>query len=136
MLSDVLFDYDSCALNPKSHASLREVAGTIAQHPEWGNIRIEGHASQEGEGDYNLKLSRCRAMAVQRFLSKNGVPAERLEPLGFGESCPKFETGTPEEMQQNRRVEFIRDPANNPPRCTVPPQLEPRPKHQLELEQQ
>lgn len=136
MLSDVLFDYDSCALNPKSHASLREVAHTIAQHPEWGNIRIEGHASQEGEGDYNLKLSRCRAMSVQRFLSKNGVPAERLEPLGFGESCPKFVTGTPEEMQQNRRVEFIRDPANNPPRCAVPPQLEPRPKHLLELEQQ
>lgn len=135
MLSDVLFDYDSCALNPKSHASLRKVAGTIGQHPEWGNIRIEGHASQEGDGDYNLKLSRCRAMSVRKFLSKNGVPDVRLEALGFGESCPKFETGTPEEMQQNRRVEFIRDPANNPPRCTVPPQLEPRPKHLLELEQ-
>jgi hypothetical protein len=56
--------------------------------------------------------------------------------MGFGESCPKFADGTPEEMQQNRRVEFIRDPENNPPRCTVPEQLEPLEKHRRQLEQQ
>jgi len=112
------------------------VGGTLQQHPEWGNIRIEGHASQEGDGPYNLRLSRCRAMAVRQFLIQSGVPAERLESLGFGESCPKIATGTPEELQENRRVEFIRDPANNPPRCQVPEQLEPLEKHRKQLEQQ
>jgi outer membrane protein OmpA-like peptidoglycan-associated protein len=134
LLSGVLFDYDRCSLNPASHATLREVAGSIRQHPEWGNIRIEGHASQEGDAPYNLRLSRCRAMSVRQFLITNGVPAERLEALGFGESCPTYVTGTPEELEKNRRVEFIRDPANNPPRCPVPDQLEPLDKHRKELE--
>ena len=133
LLSNVLFGYDKCALSEQSHDSLREVAMTLQQHPEWGQIRIEGHASQEGKPEYNLRLSSCRAMAVRKFLIANGVAAERLQSLGFGDTCPKFATGTPEEMQQNRRVEFIRDPANNPPRCEVPAQLQPLFKHRQEI---
>ena len=136
LLSNVLFAYDRCDLDPASHATLREVAGTLQMHLEWGDIRIEGHASQEGDTPYNQRLSLCRAMAVRQFLIKNGVQAERLHALGFGKSCPKFADGTAEEMQMNRRVEFIRDPANNPPRCPVPEQLEPLEKHRKQLEQQ
>jgi outer membrane protein OmpA-like peptidoglycan-associated protein len=134
--SDVLFEYDRCAITPRSYKELRKVADALANHPEWGNVRVEGHASYEGmeKDEYNVRLSRCRARRIVRFLSYYGVEESRLSYLGFGYRCPEVPNDSEANRSKNRRVEFVRNPEQNPPRCEVPPQLEPLPKHAAEPE--
>lgn len=140
--SGVLFAFDSCQIKPESFEELRKVALALGANPDWGNIRIEGHASQEADRDsgktekelarYNIRLSRCRADRVAKFLVFNGVPEERLTYFGFGYTCPRAPNDTEENRQKNRRVEFVRNPEINPPRCNVPEQSEPLYKHSSE----
>lgn len=134
--SDVMFEFDSCLINPRSHEMLQGVATTLKDNPAWGNIRIEGYADSTGDDDYNLRLSRCRAERVVAFLVKQGVAAERLSYLGFGARCHRAPNDSEDNRQKNRRVEFVRDQENNPPRCPVPPQLPPLAKHRWEQENQ
>ena len=134
--SDVLFEYDRCAINPESYVELRKVAKALQAHPEWGNIRVEGHASYEGvqKDDYNLRLSRCRASRIARFLAYYGVAEQRLSYLGFGYRCPAVPNNSDANRRRNRRVEFVRNPEGHLPRCELPPQLDPLPKHAAEPE--
>ena len=136
MPSDVMFEFDSCLISPRSHEMLQGVATTLKENPAWGNIRIEGYADSMGDDDYNLRLSRCRAERVVAFLVKQGVAAERLSYLGFGARCHRAPNDSEDNRQKNRRVEFVRDQESNPPRCPVPPQLPPLAKHRWEQENQ
>jgi outer membrane protein OmpA-like peptidoglycan-associated protein len=47
---------------------------------------IEGHASAEGDYAKNLLLSQERAERISRELVRHGVSAERLMPVGYGET--------------------------------------------------
>jgi outer membrane protein OmpA-like peptidoglycan-associated protein len=89
-----------------SRAVVRDVARLIQMHPEWERITIEGHASDTGEPDYNLELSRRRADRVREMLIEAGVDGRRLETVGFGQSRPEVEGSTEEAHAQNRRVTF------------------------------
>ena len=129
--SELFFLYDKCAINPISYEELRDIARRMAEHPEWGNIRIEGHASQEGDGKagYNLRLSRCRAQRIAEFFEYYGVEGSRLSYFGFGYSCPREDNASEEGRGKNRRVEFVRNPEKNQPTCPIPEQLDPLEKH-------
>lgn len=67
-------------------------------------IAIEGHTDNAGESEKNLKLSQWRADWVRRFLLERGIPAERVQAQGFGDSQPIADNSTPEGQQQNRRL--------------------------------
>ena len=47
---------------------------------------VEGHASAEGDYAQNLLLSQERAERISRELVRHGVSAERLMPVGYGET--------------------------------------------------
>ena len=97
-------------------------------------IELSSHCDYRGKDDYNLRLSQRRAESVVNHLVSKGLPAERMIPVGYGESRPKVVTrriaehnpflqvgdtlteafilALPEEAQQevcnalNRRTEF------------------------------
>lgn len=102
----VQFEYNKAEILDVSHDLLNDVATVMKQHPEVKKIRIEGHASSEGEDDYNKKLSDKRANAVMEFLVSAGVDAERMEAIGYGEERPIASNDTEEGREANRRVEF------------------------------
>ena len=52
------------------------------------------------------KLSERRAIAVKNWLAANGIAAERLEEIGYGEAKPKYDNKTDEGRKLNRRVEI------------------------------
>ena len=70
------------------------------------NVRIEGHASSEGQTEHNQKLSENRAHAVMRYLVRHGVDEKRLSAVGFGSTVPVSDNDTVEGREANRRVEF------------------------------
>ena len=81
----VYFDRDKDRLEPRSEALLREVVVWMLEHPDAGNLVVEGYASTPGSRSHNLELSRRRALSVAMFLVQSGVPPERLRVYAYGE---------------------------------------------------
>lgn len=102
----IQFAYDKAEILQQSFGLLDELAKVIQENPHVQKISIEGHASDEGEEQHNLLLSKARAEAVRVYLIGKGVAPERLSATGFGESRPLVSNSTPEGREKNRRVEF------------------------------
>lgn len=110
-LSPVYFSFDDHAITETGKNKLREVYDLLSEYPEM-RIRVVGHADAIGTAEYNLKLSERRAVAAVDYLEGLGIDAEKLTPLGLGEtsfaainSNPDG-TDNPEGRSLNRRVEF------------------------------
>ncbi len=104
---EILFEYDSAKINPKSVRQLF-VLGEALQDPALGNTRIliAGHTDAAGSNGYNANLSYMRAQSVSDFLiNYAGVSPERLEIEGYGEELLKYPDAP--NSGQNRRVEII-----------------------------
>ncbi|MEM9981537.1 MAG: OmpA family protein, partial [Bacteroidota bacterium] len=98
-------DFNKTTLKPASFFELNILAEILKKKK---NIRIEisGHTDNVGTNDYNLQLSRQRALAVKTFLEKKGTPASRLVTAGYGKTQPIADNTTDEGRALNRRVEF------------------------------
>ncbi len=83
----VQFDLDSARIRPESNATLDQLASTLLL-PELGTKRfvVEGHTDTTGGASHNLLLSQRRAAAVRDYLIAKGVPADRLDSVGYGSS--------------------------------------------------
>jgi OOP family OmpA-OmpF porin len=85
--SDVLFGFDKATLGPKGKEMLDQVSVTI-RGLSGGQTRLVGHADRLGSNAYNQKLSTQRAYAVRDYLAFKGVPLDRLQASGVGETDP------------------------------------------------
>ncbi|MEW6430084.1 MAG: OmpA family protein [Myxococcota bacterium] len=70
-------------------------------------VRVEGHTDNRGKKDANQKLSEDRARAVADYLIAQGIEAQRIESVGYGDSKPVAPNLTARGRELNRRVEFI-----------------------------
>ncbi len=106
-LSDMIyFKFNKWDIDPKSFKVLDEVRDTLNAAPDI-RIWIEGHTDSKGSDKYNLNLSQKRVDSVKEYLVKQGgIAAERLEPIGHGESKPIADNKTADGRAANRRVEF------------------------------
>jgi len=108
VLGDIIhFDVDSPRVRHKSWPIVQNVAEFLKANPDITEIDIEGHADETGPDDYNLDLSRARAVAVKQLLAKYGVATERLTLHAYGESRPRAHGHTEEAFRENRRVQFV-----------------------------
>jgi outer membrane protein OmpA-like peptidoglycan-associated protein len=106
ILDLIYFKTGKAIIERKSNKLLNNVASVLTNHPEIKKIRIEGHTDSQGSDSVNKKLSQDRAEAVANYLSKQGISADRLEPIGFGEEKPIADNLTKAGRAENRRVEF------------------------------
>jgi len=114
LTSDVLFDYNSSELRPESRATLGDLASNFRRYTD-EIIDVEGHTDATGTPDYNQRLSERRADSVKGYLIDQGVLANHVNAVGYGETRPKASNDTPEGRQLNRRVEIhIRTAATQP----------------------
>lgn len=102
----VHFRTGRAVIRSESFDLLKEVAKVINANPRIGKVRVDGHTDSVGSDRGNLRLSRKRAAAVQKFLMSKGVKKRRLSSKGFGESKPVADNSTEEGRSKNRRVEF------------------------------
>lgn len=101
----VQFAWDSATLEASQLAPLKDVVKAMLADKSY-NVKIEGHASSEGQVEHNNKLAQRRADSVRNFLIANGVDGSRLTATGFGSRVPVADNKTEAGRVQNRRVEF------------------------------
>ena len=69
-------------------------------------LRVEGHTDAVGTPEYNLSLSKRRALSVAEYLvDHRGIAPDRFVLVGKGMSEPMVEDGSD---PRNRRVQFVR----------------------------
>ena len=73
--------------------------------------RVEGHADEEGTGDYNLALGARRAAAVQEYLIARGVAAGRVSTVSYGRERPLEACDSEACFARNRRAVTVVTPA-------------------------
>ncbi len=101
----VQFASGSAEILDASVPVLDEVAAGLADAPGLA-LEIQGHTDSTGDETANLELSELRAQAVLDYLVNQGVAADRLTAMGFGETQLIADDATEEGRQTNRRIEF------------------------------
>lgn len=102
----VQFAKDSDRILEVSHTVLDEAVAEIQSHPSIRKIRVEGHASADGNDAHNLELSSRRAEAVRAYLVEHGVAGDLLVAQGLGEDRPIADNDSSDGRERNRRVEL------------------------------
>ena len=117
--SEVLFASGSADLGSEGQQqlarlakTLNDIASRIPGEINWV-LRIDGHTDNIAIATQrfpsNWELSSARAISVVKFLTAQGVPANRLAAAGFGEFHPLGPNNTDASRARNRRIEMKLD---------------------------
>ena len=105
-LENIEFDVNEATITPAGQDTLALAVEFFTTNAT-ANATIEGHTDTDGEEAANLTLSQARADAVRQFLIDNGIAAERLTAVGFGETQPIVGSDGVEDRDASRRIEFV-----------------------------
>jgi outer membrane protein OmpA-like peptidoglycan-associated protein len=107
----ILFDFDKYTLTGTAMTELERLASIMKQYPSV-EFEIIGSTDAIGSSNYNLVLSRKRAVSVVDYLHSRGISKSRFKASGVGEikavALSKKPDGTdlPEGRKYNRRVDI------------------------------
>ena len=113
MPSDVTFATGQSNIQSQFYGPLNDVAKTLVDFPQTA-VDIIGHADSVGSDSSNQALSERRAQSVRSYLESQGVRPVRMISYGYGETRPIASNDTAEGRAQNRRVEIILTPIEDP----------------------
>jgi outer membrane protein OmpA-like peptidoglycan-associated protein len=102
---NITFEVNKSEVNPAFVDVLHSVTLVLNEYKST-MIEVAGHTDSSGSDSYNLNLSQQRAQAVSNILISDGVQPVRIDTVGYGETRPVADNGTPAGRQQNRRVEL------------------------------
>jgi outer membrane protein OmpA-like peptidoglycan-associated protein len=106
ILRNIYFDFDKATFKTESYTELNKLEAMLAQNSTM-NVEIAGHTDAVGTKEYNQSLSLRRAQAVKNYLTKKGIDARRVKPVGYGKSKPLASNDDEQGGRElNRRVEF------------------------------
>jgi len=104
-LLPVHFDFDK-------HTVRDDDKGVLGKDAIWlkvnasVKVRVEGHADERGDAEYNLALGEKRAVTVKTYLEAMGIKNDRLSTISYGTEKPVDQGHNEEAWSRNRRAEF------------------------------
>ena len=105
----VLFATGKYELLPIARSKLSDVAKALKDQG-YKAIVVEGHTDSRGSNANNMTLSQNRADAVRAYLITQGIEANKITAVGWGEDRPVADNNTAEGRANNRRVELVVTP--------------------------
>ncbi|HSK20846.1 MAG TPA: OmpA family protein [Longimicrobiales bacterium] len=106
VLEDAAFEAGAALVSPGARAAVAAVAEVLRAHPD-RRVYIQGHTDDVGTELQNQRLSELRAEAVRSLLVQDGVAADRLFAIGYGQGRPVADNATGQGRALNRRVEIV-----------------------------
>ena len=101
------FDTGKSAIKPESMPIVEQIATLMKAHTDL-KLSIEGHTDNVGTAASNKTLSEQRAKAVLDAVVKQGIAANRMTAVGWGQDKPVADNRTEEGKAKNRRVEIVK----------------------------
>ena len=99
------FDFNKATLKASSYPKLQQMVQIMNDYPDY-SLSIAGHTDSKGDDNYNLRLSYERAASARKYMLEKGIPADRIEARGYGETKPIADNKTAAGQALNRRVDF------------------------------
>src|SRR5579871_1941210 len=102
----VYFDFDKSDIKPEFLDTLTAHAKYLVANPTQ-KIRIEGYTDERGTVEYNIALGDRRAQAVRRFMLFQGVNADQITTVSYGEAHPADAGHDETAWAKNRRAVIV-----------------------------
>lgn len=102
----VYFDFDKSDVKPEFLDTLTAHAKYLVANPTQ-KIRIEGYTDERGTVEYNIALGDRRAQAVRRFMLFQGVNADQITTVSYGEAHPADAGHEETSWAKNRRAVIV-----------------------------
>lgn len=99
------FAFDSYELTAQDKAELDKVVKKM-KTTNMDKVEIYGYTDATGNADYNMQLSRERAMEAARYLKAQGISSDRITLRAFGQNDPIASNKTALGRMENRRVDL------------------------------
>jgi len=93
-------------LDQDSMGLLDRLTETALRCPN-ASMEVAGHTDSDGDATANLTLSERRAQTVMDYLTRAGVPADRITATGYGSSQPIATNDSDNNKAKNRRIDFM-----------------------------
>jgi peptidoglycan-associated lipoprotein len=105
------FAFNSATLDEQDKPALQDFASTIGKYHPGVLVTVEGFADPAGSRTYNKKLGMQRAEAVRDFLVSNGLSADQVRAVSYGEDSNRqvAKGATRDQGRDNRRVSLTVD---------------------------
>jgi len=104
-LKDVYFDFDKYDIRAGDAKILDANAGWLKANDTL--VLIEGHCDERGTNEYNLALGERRAKATMNYLVSQGIQANRITIISYGEERPVCTEHSESCWQKNRHAHFL-----------------------------
>jgi peptidoglycan-associated lipoprotein len=104
-LKDINFDFDKYDIRPGDAKILDANATWLKANNVL--VLIEGHCDERGTNEYNLALGERRSKATMNYLVSQGVEANRITIISYGEERPLCTDHNEACWAKNRRAHFL-----------------------------
>jgi peptidoglycan-associated lipoprotein len=109
----VHFEFDRSELREADRPVLEKFAAVVKEYYPGALITVEGFTDPAGSVSYNQRLGQSRASEVMEFLTTQGMSAEMMRGVSYGEArnrqvAPGMAGDRPG-AEANRRVTFVVD---------------------------
>ncbi|NYR09710.1 peptidoglycan-associated lipoprotein Pal [Psychrobacter sp. BI730] len=101
----VYFAFDSSEITAQSASALNQHVSLLNSNPA-ATVVIAGHTDERGSREYNMALGERRAQAARNYLAAQGVTANNIRVISYGEERPAAAGNTEDAYAQNRRAEL------------------------------
>jgi peptidoglycan-associated lipoprotein len=108
-LKEVYFDFDKYDIRSEDAKTLDANATWLKSNGD-NLVLIEGHCDERGTNEYNLALGERRAKATMNYLVSQGIQANRITIISYGEERPVCTEKTEACWAKNRRANFLVKP--------------------------
>jgi len=110
-LDKIYFDFDKSDIRTDASVTLDVLVDLMVKYPDM-EVEVSAHTDARGDDQYNLDLSKKRAVSTLEYLVSRGIDRNRLKSIGYGEmqplnECDKEGICSDREYDINRRCEFI-----------------------------
>ncbi len=105
-LKDIYFDFDKYNIRPDDAKILDANSAWLKANAN-NLVLIEGHCDERGTNEYNLALGERRAKSTMNYLVSQGVQANRITIISYGEERPVCTEKSEACWAKNRRSHFL-----------------------------
>jgi len=105
-LSTIYFDFDKFVIRADMQDKVSSDAKLANAEASNFNIKLEGNCDEWGSDEYNFALGLKRANTTKNALVAEGVAANRISMVSYGETNPTCNEKTRDCWSKNRRVDF------------------------------